>query len=93
MLQLARDLKVTAPIDEHPAVEPSSPGAAAETARHAPTGAARLSEREREVAELLVLGFRGEDVGVGARVSRRSSILKSSAVWKGSQGRLRRGRP
>jgi DNA-binding CsgD family transcriptional regulator len=63
MLQLARDLKVTAPIDEQPAAKPSSPSTGAETARHAPTGAARLSEREREVAELLVLGMPYRDIG------------------------------
>jgi DNA-binding CsgD family transcriptional regulator len=62
MLQLARDLKVAVPIDEQRAAEPPSPGAA-EAARHAPTGAARLSEREREVAELLVLGMPYRDIG------------------------------
>jgi DNA-binding CsgD family transcriptional regulator len=58
MLQLARDLKVSAPLDDQPA---DLPAAATESAQTAP--AARLSEREREVAELLVQGLPYRDIG------------------------------
>ncbi len=63
MLQLARDLKVATPLDERPPAEPSSADAAAEHAQPALTGSARLSDREREVAELLVLGTPYRDIG------------------------------
>ncbi|MBV9641052.1 MAG: isoniazid response ATPase/transcriptional regulator IniR [Mycobacteriaceae bacterium] len=59
MLQLARDLKMTSVADEAPGVPASAP-----TERPAATGAAtRLSEREREVAELLLLGMPYRDIG------------------------------
>jgi DNA-binding CsgD family transcriptional regulator len=60
MLQVARDLKVSAPIDDEAAVAPSAAGVA-QDAHAAP--AARLSEREREVAELLVQGMPYRDIG------------------------------
>jgi DNA-binding CsgD family transcriptional regulator len=66
MLQLARDLKQTIALDEVPGVEPA---AAAAVASGAPrSGAARppssrLSDREREVAELLLLGMPYRDIG------------------------------
>jgi DNA-binding CsgD family transcriptional regulator len=61
MLQLARDLKLTTAVDDAPSAE-----AAPTTA--APTGSARqqssrLSDREREVAELLLLGMPYRDIG------------------------------
>ncbi|MBV9319432.1 MAG: isoniazid response ATPase/transcriptional regulator IniR, partial [Mycobacterium sp.] len=59
MLQLARDLKVATSLDEQ---APPAP-ATAEPAASAPGGSARLSEREREVAELLVLGTPYRDIG------------------------------
>ena len=60
MLQLARDLKLTAASDDGPGVE-SVPATA-------PTGpprqqSSRLSDREREVAELLLLGMPYRDIG------------------------------
>jgi DNA-binding CsgD family transcriptional regulator len=58
MLQLARDLKLTAAVEESPATAPS-PGQAA-VSRPTP---ARLSDREREVAELLLLGMPYRDIG------------------------------
>jgi DNA-binding CsgD family transcriptional regulator len=61
MLQLARDLKATAAVDEPP-VNPSHPRAA-ESSDAAPRESARLSEREREVAELLLLGMPYRDIG------------------------------
>jgi DNA-binding CsgD family transcriptional regulator len=59
MLQLARDLKQTAAVDEPPAAEPSAEprGARAQPA------SSRLSDREREVAELLLLGMPYRDIG------------------------------
>ena len=61
MLQLARDLKLATAADDGPGVE-SAPTTAA------PTGSARqqssrLSDREREVAELLLLGMPYRDIG------------------------------
>lgn len=62
MLQLARDLKMTAPVDD---VEPSELAAAPPAAGVSPTRPAstRLSEREREVAELLLRGMPYRDIG------------------------------
>ena len=66
MLQLARDLKQTIAADEVTGIEPA---AAAELMPDAPrTGASRpsssrLSDREREVAELLLLGMPYRDIG------------------------------
>jgi DNA-binding CsgD family transcriptional regulator len=61
MLQLARDLKQTTAVDEGPGVE-SAPAAAAPTASSR-TPSSRLSDREREVAELLLLGMPYRDIG------------------------------
>src|SRR4051794_8612678 len=63
MLQLARDLKQTAAIDEAPGFE--SVTAAADVARTGPSrpASSRLSDREREVAELLLLGMPYKDIG------------------------------
>ncbi|MFZ0833590.1 MAG: LuxR C-terminal-related transcriptional regulator, partial [Mycobacterium sp.] len=61
MLQLARDLKATSSVDEQ-ADEPSQPRGV-EPDRPAPRESARLSEREREVAELLLLGMPYRDIG------------------------------
>jgi DNA-binding CsgD family transcriptional regulator len=61
MLQLARDLKQTAAVDDGPGVE-SAPAAAAQTAPSR-TPSSRLSDREREVAELLLLGMPYRDIG------------------------------
>ncbi len=65
MLQLARDLKLSAgasrhgaprrPIRNHAAGAPSPP--------RRPTAGSRLSDREREVAELLLLGMPYRDIG------------------------------
>jgi len=63
MLQLARDLKQTVALDEAPGLEPVAP--AAETPRAGPSrpASSRLSDREREVAELLLLGMPYRDIG------------------------------
>lgn len=61
MLQLARDLKQLGAADDASASGTSgtAPAAPAST----PTGSARLSDREREVAELLLLGMPYRDIG------------------------------
>ncbi len=65
MLALARDLKQQVPEPdgaEAPPVEPV-PVRAGAPARTAPRPAAKLSDREREVAELLLLGMPYRDIG------------------------------
>jgi DNA-binding CsgD family transcriptional regulator len=59
MLQLARDLKLTTSADEVTEVAP----AAAAPASAARPQSSRLSDREREVAELLLLGMPYRDIG------------------------------
>lgn len=64
MLQLARDLKVTtADAPEAPEVVGDAPRAAGAAARPTTTPSSRLSDREREVAELLLLGMPYRDIG------------------------------
>jgi DNA-binding CsgD family transcriptional regulator len=62
MLQLARDLKQTVAADEVPSADLA---AARDVARSGPArpASARLSDREREVAELLLLGMPYRDIG------------------------------
>ncbi|OBK72009.1 isoniazid response ATPase/transcriptional regulator IniR [Mycobacterium sp. 1274761.0] len=60
MLQLARDLKLATAVDDEPSVEPAA--AAAPTAQGRQPSS-RLSDREREVAELLLLGMPYRDIG------------------------------
>jgi DNA-binding CsgD family transcriptional regulator len=61
MLQLARDLKQSSAVDDAPAPEVAHAPAAAPG--NAPAGSARLSDREREVAQLLLLGMPYRDIG------------------------------
>ncbi len=63
MLQLARDLKQTVVVDDDRDLEPVT--IAADGARGAPSrpASSRLSDREREVAELLLLGMPYRDIG------------------------------
>ena len=61
MLQLARDLKQTVAVDESAAVEPAA-APAARPASGRPVSS-QLSDREREVAELLLLGMPYRDIG------------------------------
>ncbi|MET0992989.1 MAG: isoniazid response ATPase/transcriptional regulator IniR [Mycobacterium sp.] len=61
MLQLARDLKKTAAVDQAPGLEAA--GAAVISATPARPKSSRLSDREREVAELLLLGMPYRDIG------------------------------
>jgi len=62
MLQLARDLKQTVSVDEPAAAEAPAVPAAARTASARPVSS-QLSDREREVAELLLLGMPYRDIG------------------------------
>ncbi|AKS30846.1 isoniazid response ATPase/transcriptional regulator IniR [Mycolicibacterium goodii] len=61
MLQLARDLKQSGAADDATASEATPAPQAAPAG--APAGSARLSDREREVAELLLLGLPYRDIG------------------------------
>ncbi|MGK2870580.1 MAG: isoniazid response ATPase/transcriptional regulator IniR [Mycobacterium sp.] len=64
MLQLARDLKVTtADVPEDPEVVGDAPRAAGAAPRPTTASSSRLSDREREVAELLLLGMPYRDIG------------------------------
>jgi DNA-binding CsgD family transcriptional regulator len=62
MLQLARDLKQTAAVDEMPGVETNAAAELTRSAQSRPVSS-RLSDREREVAELLLLGMPYKDIG------------------------------
>lgn len=71
MLQLARDLKQTIAVDEPGA--PTAPAVAG--AQHSgPTrpASSRLSDREREVAELLLLGMPYRDIGTQLFISAKT---------------------
>ena len=63
MLQLARDLKQTIAVDDAPGLE--SVTVVEDAARSGPSRptSSRLSDREREVAELLLLGMPYRDIG------------------------------
>ncbi|KUI36042.1 helix-turn-helix transcriptional regulator [Mycobacterium sp. IS-1590] len=71
MLQLARDLKQTVAPDDAPGADQL---AAPETARTGSTRpvASRLSDREREVAELLLLGMPYRDIGAQLFISAKT---------------------
>ncbi|WP_094289558.1 isoniazid response ATPase/transcriptional regulator IniR [Mycobacterium lehmannii] len=71
MLQLARDLKQTVAPDDAPG---SDQLAAPETARasSARPASSRLSDREREVAELLLLGMPYRDIGAQLFISAKT---------------------
>jgi DNA-binding CsgD family transcriptional regulator len=60
MLQLGRDLKLGAGLAETPAAPATE---AASAAPHQPPAGSPLSDREREVAELLLLGMPYRDIG------------------------------
>ncbi len=71
MLQLARDLKQTIAVDE-----PGGPTVAAaptsQPAGPARPASSRLSDREREVAELLLLGMPYRDIGTQLFISAKT---------------------
>ena len=71
MLQLARDLKQTAGVDQAPGLDaPATP----DTSLTGPTrpASSRLSDREREVAELLLLGMPYRDIGTQLFISAKT---------------------
>ncbi len=71
MLQLARDLKQAVALDEAPGAEqPAAPEAA--RAGAARPMSSRLSDREREVAELLLLGMPYRDIGAQLFISAKT---------------------
>ena len=72
MLQLARDLKQTVAVDETPDLE--SVATVADGARRGPArpASSRLSDREREVAELLLLGMPYKDIGTQLFISAKT---------------------
>ncbi|CAJ1586124.1 isoniazid response ATPase/transcriptional regulator IniR [[Mycobacterium] wendilense] len=74
MLQIARDLKLASGQDAAAPAEPDpSPGESAGTpARPTATPAGVLSEREREVAELLLLGMPYRDIGAQLFISAKT---------------------
>jgi DNA-binding CsgD family transcriptional regulator len=64
MLQLARDLKLGATSTEiSSAASDAEPTAGAPALVHQPAAGSRLSDREREVADLLLLGMPYRDIG------------------------------
>ncbi|MDY6999646.1 MAG: isoniazid response ATPase/transcriptional regulator IniR [Actinomycetota bacterium] len=71
MLQLARDLKHSIAADET-AISEGRAAAAAPTATAAGPAAPTLSEREREVAELLLLGRPYRDIGAQLLISAKT---------------------
>lgn len=60
MLQLARDLKLTTAVDDR---DESAPTTTTPTSASTRQQSSRLSDREREVAELLLLGMPYRDIG------------------------------
>ncbi|KUI23586.1 isoniazid response ATPase/transcriptional regulator IniR [Mycobacterium sp. GA-2829] len=73
MLQLARDLKQAVAGTDAPArPAASSPAAPAPAAAPARPASAQLSEREREVAELLLLGMPYRDIGAQLFISAKT---------------------
>ena len=85
MLQLARDLKLNAVGDD--VIEPAAPAAAvasatASTQPSAQPPFSRLSDREREVAELLLQGMQYRDIG--------SQLLISAKTVEHHVARIRR---
>ncbi|KUH97545.1 isoniazid response ATPase/transcriptional regulator IniR [Mycobacterium sp. IS-3022] len=71
MLQLARDLKQTVAVDEAPRVDHAATPAAPRAGTSRPTSS-RLSDREREVAELLLLGMPYRDIGAQLFISAKT---------------------
>lgn len=74
MLQLARDLKQSVAGAEVPAetAAPTSTSAPCPTSAARPTASAQLSQREREVAELLLLGMPYRDIGAQLFISAKT---------------------
>lgn len=71
MLQLARDLKQAVALDEAPGAEQPAASEAARAGAARPVSS-RLSDREREVAELLLLGMPYRDIGAQLFISAKT---------------------
>lgn len=71
MLQLARDLKQTSALDAAPDVDASTANEAPHPGATRPVST-RLSDREREVAELLLLGMPYRDIGTQLFISAKT---------------------
>ncbi|MGV0643607.1 isoniazid response ATPase/transcriptional regulator IniR [Mycolicibacterium sp. XJ2546] len=71
MLQLARDLKQTAALDDGPGPDIDDSTASPQSAPTRPAST-RLSDREREVAELLLLGMPYRDIGAQLFISAKT---------------------
>lgn len=71
MLQLARDLKQTVALDEMPGIDQAAAREAPRTGGARPMSS-RLSDREREVAELLLLGMPYRDIGAQLFISAKT---------------------
>jgi DNA-binding CsgD family transcriptional regulator len=73
MLQLARDLKLGATSTEIPSeASDAEPTAGAPAQSHQPAAGSPLSDREREVAELLLLGMPYRDIGAQLFISAKT---------------------
>jgi DNA-binding CsgD family transcriptional regulator len=73
MLQLARDLKLGAAPAETPGGIPAAePAAGGASVPHQPPAGSPLSDREREVAELLLLGMPYRDIGTQLFISAKT---------------------
>jgi DNA-binding CsgD family transcriptional regulator len=73
MLQLARDLKPGLQLDRAASEAPEAePAAGAPSTPHQPRAGSPLSDREREVAELLLLGMPYRDIGGQLFISART---------------------
>ncbi len=81
MLQVARDLKLNVSTDDDPLAMPTSTSTAPH-ARIAQPPFSRLSDREREVAELLLQGMQYRDIG--------SQLLISAKTVEHHVARIRR---
>ena len=71
MLQLARDLKQTSTLEEAPGLDAPAAIDAAHAGPSRPASS-RLSDREREVAELLLLGMPYRDIGTQLFISAKT---------------------
>lgn len=71
MLQLARDLKQTVGADEAPGLDGAAGTESPQAGSTRPTSS-RLSDREREVAELLLLGMPYRDIGTQLFISAKT---------------------
>jgi DNA-binding CsgD family transcriptional regulator len=72
MLQLARDLKQATALDAAPGVDVAAPSTDPAQPGSARAASTKLSDREREVAELLLLGMPYRDIGTQLFISAKT---------------------